>query len=165
MCGSVAGLFDQVRAELAVVLSIPEGAAEQLIVHASSLVRLLPKTLGAMEGGELGWEFAVVIAEETELLRSIGVADTSVESFEHTLLGKAEGSTLRGFKDKARRLRERLYPETIPERTLRAYTDRRVQVSRASDGMSWLSLYAPAPTIEAVWDQCTLIAAAAQGSS
>ncbi|PYI37018.1 hypothetical protein CVS30_17710, partial [Arthrobacter psychrolactophilus] len=155
--------FDQVRAELAVVLSIPEGTAEQLMIHAKSLVHSLPHTLGAMEGGELGWEFAVVIAEETELLRSIGVEDTSVESFEQTLLSKAWGSTLRSFKDKARRSRERLHPETIPERTLRAYTDRRIQKSRASDGMSWLSLYAPAPTIEAVWDHCTLTATAAQG--
>lgn len=77
--------FDQVRAELAVVLSIPEGTAEQLMVHAKSLVRLLPKTLNTMETGELGWDFAVVIAEETELLHSIGIDDTGVESFEQRL--------------------------------------------------------------------------------
>ncbi|SEE40160.1 HNH endonuclease [Arthrobacter alpinus] len=155
--------LNQVRAELAITLHIPEGAAGRLMGHASTLVRELPESLAAMESGELGWDYAVVIAEESDLLRTTGLDTETVTAFEQALLNKAEGSTLRRFKEKARRLRERSHPETIPARTRRAYTDRRLGVSRSLDGMSWLSLYAPSPAIEAIWDQCTLTATAAQG--
>ncbi|WP_083508713.1 HNH endonuclease signature motif containing protein [Arthrobacter alpinus] len=155
--------LDQVRAELAVTLHITEGAAGRLMGHASTLVRELPESLAAMESGDLGWDYAVVIAEETELLRATGLPTETVTAFEQALLNKAVGSTLRSFREKARRLRERSYPETIPARTRRAYTDRRLGITHSTDGMSWLSLYAPSPAIEAIWDQCTLTATAAQG--
>ncbi|SEE70287.1 HNH endonuclease [Arthrobacter alpinus] len=155
--------LDQVRAELAITLHIPEGAAGRLMAHATTLVRELPESLAAMESGELGWDYAVVIAEESDLLRTTGIPTETVAGFEQQLLSKAEGSTLRSFREKARRLRERSHPETIPARTRRAYTDRRINISRSLDGMSWLSLYAPSPAIEAIWDQCTLTATAAQG--
>ena len=47
--------------------------------------------------------------------------------------------------------------------TRRAYADRHLRISRTRDGMSWLSLYGPSPTIEAIWTQCTATAQAAQG--
>jgi hypothetical protein len=155
--------LDQVRAEVAVALSIPEGAASRLMGHAGTLVRELPESMTAMRSGDLGWDYAVVIAEETDLLRTTGHEAAVVTAFERLLLKKAVGSTLRSFKEKARRLRERSYPETIPARTRRAYADRRLGVSRSLDGMSWLSLYAPSPAIEAIWDQCTMTANTAQG--
>ncbi|SEE49741.1 hypothetical protein SAMN04489740_1565 [Arthrobacter alpinus] len=67
------------------------------------------------------------------------------------------------FREKARRLRERQHPETIPARTRKANEDRCLRVNRRQDGMSWLSLYAPAPTLESIWDQRTSTAQAAQG--
>ncbi|SEE49783.1 hypothetical protein SAMN04489740_1566 [Arthrobacter alpinus] len=51
-----------IRAEIANILLIPESAASRLIEHATSIVRLLPNTLGHMSSGELGWECAVIIA-------------------------------------------------------------------------------------------------------
>ncbi|SED80827.1 HNH endonuclease [Arthrobacter alpinus] len=155
--------LDQVRAEIAITLHIPEGAAGRLMGHASTLVRQLPATMTALRAGDLGWDYAVVIAEETELLRATGLDTETVAGFEQQLLSKAEGSTLRSFREKARRLRERSHPETIPARTRHAYTDRRLGITHSTDGMSWLSLYAPSPAIEAIWDQCTLTATAAQG--
>ncbi len=155
--------IDQVRAEVAVALSIPEGVASRLMGHAGTLVRELPESMAAMQSGDLGWDYAVVIAEETDLLRATGQESAVLTAFELALLAKAAGSTLRSFREKARRLRERAYPETIPARTRRAYADRRLGMSRSLDGMSWLSLYAPSPTIEAIWDQCTMTANNAQG--
>ncbi|ALV44380.1 hypothetical protein MB46_01450 [Arthrobacter alpinus] len=155
--------LDQVRAELAITLHITEGAAARLMAHATTLVRQLPATMTALQAGDLGWDYAVVIAEETELLRATGLDTETVAGFEQQLLSKAAGSTLRSFREKARRLRERSHPETIPARTRRAYTDRRLGITHSTDGMSWLSLYAPSPAIEAIWDQCTLTATAAQG--
>ncbi|MGP9502361.1 DUF222 domain-containing protein [Specibacter sp. AOP5-B1-6] len=151
------------RADLAGILSVSEGVAGQLILHAGTLVNYLPATMESLSSGWLGWDYAVIIAQETSLLREAGLAQETVDAFEQVLLGKAAGATLPSFREKARRRRERFYPETITPKTRREYSQRRLGVSRARDGMSWLSLYAPAPTVEAIWAQCTLTAQAAQG--
>ncbi|MFQ4149694.1 DUF222 domain-containing protein [Arthrobacter sp. LAPM80] len=155
--------LDGSRAEIASLLHLPEGVNYQLMAHAKTLVRDLPATMAVLEAGGLGWEHAVIIAQETALLRQGGIAGDTIERFEAALLGKAEGSSLPSFKEKARRLRERSYPETIPAKTRQAYTHRNLRISRAVDGMSLLSLWAPAPSIEGIWDQCTRTAQAAQG--
>ncbi|MGP9502963.1 DUF222 domain-containing protein, partial [Specibacter sp. AOP5-B1-6] len=151
------------RADLAGILSVSEGVAGQLILHAGTLVNYLPATMEGLSSGWLGWDYAVIIAEETSLLREAGLGQETVDAFEQVLLGKAAGATLPSFREKARRRRERFYPETITPKTRREYSQRRLGVSRARDGMSWLSLYAPAPTVEAIWAQATLTAQAAQG--
>lgn len=151
------------RSEVAGILAVPESVAAGLIEHATSIVRRLPATLECMSSGELGWEWAVIIAEEIKLLREAGLPDETMDAFELALLGKAAGSSVQSFREKARRLRERQYPETIPARTRKAYADRYLHVGRGHDGMSWLSLYAPSPTLEGIWDQCTATARAAQG--
>ena len=151
------------RADLAGILSVSEGVAGQLILHAGTLVNYLPATMESLSSGWLGWDYAVIIAQETSLLREAGLAQETVDAFEQVLLGKAAGATLPSFREKARRRRERFYPETITPKTRREYSQRRLGVSRARDGMSWLSLYAPAPTVEAIWAQATLTAQAAQG--
>ena len=151
------------RADLAGILSVSEGVAGQLILHAGTLVNYLPATMASLSSGWLGWDYAVIIAEETSLLREAGLGQETVDAFEQVLLGKAAGATLPSFREKARRRRERFYPETITPKTRREYSQRRLGVSRARDGMSWLSLYAPAPTVEAIWAQATLTAQAAQG--
>ncbi|MHA7306555.1 HNH endonuclease signature motif containing protein [Arthrobacter sp. TMN-49] len=148
-------------AEIATILGISEAAANGLVEHSTAVVRELPATLERLSSGELGWGYAVIIAEETTLLRNNGLADTT--SFETQLLGKARDCSLNSFKDKARRLRERLHPESISARTRNAFQKRALSVSRTHDGMSWLNLYAPAATIEGIWDQCTLTAQTAQG--
>ncbi|WP_209682453.1 DUF222 domain-containing protein [Arthrobacter stackebrandtii] len=154
---------DQICAELAVILHVAEGAARRFVGQSVELVRHLPETLEVMAGGELGWEHAVVIAEETSLLRSAGLPQEAIDAFERRLLVQAEKRTLGSFRSTARRMRERSHPETIVPRTKRAYADRNLRISRGEDGMSWMSLYAPAPTIEAIWDQCTYTAQAARG--
>ncbi|MDJ0316582.1 HNH endonuclease signature motif containing protein [Arthrobacter antibioticus] len=157
--GSMSGL----RAEVAGVLQIPEGVAGELMTHSRTLVRELPGTLSCMSTGALGWDYAVIIAQETALVRQSGVPAAAVDSLEQVLLGKAEDCTVSSFREKARRQRERLYPETITARTRRALSDRYLRVNRGHDGMSWLSLYGPAPTLEGIWSQCTLTAQSAQG--
>ncbi|WP_315914610.1 DUF222 domain-containing protein [Arthrobacter sp. lap29] len=155
--------MNSIRAEIASILSIPENMSERLLDHASTLVQQLPTTLATLVDGGLGWEHAVVIAEETDLLRAAGLPPVTIHAFEQALLEKAAASTLPSFREKARRLRERQYPETIPARTRRAYSSRYLRISHGQDGMSWLSLYAPAPTLEGVWNLCTRTAQAAQG--
>ena len=151
------------EAELAAVLQIPEWSASRLMAHATTLVRALPATMAQLEKGDLDWEHAVVIAQEATLLASTGIAGDSIAAFELLLLDKTEDSTLPSFREKARRLRERRYPESIVPRTRRAYADRQMTRSHARDGMSWLGFYAPSPTVEGIWEQCTAAAQAAQG--
>lgn len=151
------------NAEIATVLGISEAAANGLVDHCTVMVRELTATHERLGNGDLGWPYAVIIAEETTLLRNNGLPDASVTEYEGLLLGKAEDCSLNSFKDKARRLREHLHPESIPARTRNAFQKRALSVSRAHDGMSWLSLYAPAATVEGIWDQCTLTAQSAQG--
>lgn len=155
--------FVSLGAELAGVLRLTEGATARLMEASTVLVRKLPTTLNAVCSGVLGWDFAIIIVEEATVLAEAGVDQDVIDAYERTLLGKAAQGTVAGFREKARRLRERSYPETLSVRTRKAYADRQLRISRDRDGMSWLSMYAPSPTIEGIWDQCTLTAQAAQG--
>lgn len=157
------GSIEQIKAELAVLLHVTEGAAGRLIDESVTLVRLMPATMEKLSSGELGWDYAVVIAEQATLLRDARIAQEAIDAFERQLLGQAFDKTLSSFKSTARRIRERSYPESMVARTRRAYSDRYLHVSRGEDGMSWMSLYAPSPTLEAIWDQCTYTAQAASG--
>ncbi len=156
--------IDQITSELAVLLQVTEGVAGRLIEQSVTLVRLLPATLDRLAEGDLAWDHAVVIAEEASLLRVSGVCQEAIDAFEKQLLGLATNKTLPSFKSTARRIRERSHPESIVARTRRSYADRNLRVNRGADGMSWMALYAPSPTIEAIWDQCTYTAQAAQGA-
>ncbi|MET4001693.1 hypothetical protein ABIB48_000391 [Arthrobacter sp. UYCu511] len=155
--------LDQISAELANILHVPESVAGVLIEKSMMLVRKLPTSMELLSAGELGWDFALIIAEETSLLHQAEIPQEAIDSFEKRLLEHAGNKTLPSFRSTARRLRERSYPETIVARTRRAYADRNVRVHRGFDGMSWFSLYGPAPTIEGIWDQCTYTAQAARG--
>ncbi|WP_195849341.1 DUF222 domain-containing protein [Arthrobacter sp. AQ5-05] len=152
------------RAEIAAVLTVSEGQAGELIEHLATLIRNLPATFTSLRDGAISWGHAVVIADKSLTLRSSGIPEAATTAYEQTLLGKA-GCTLCSFRDKARRLRERTHPESITTRTKVAYEQRRIEVQRVHDGMSWLSLYLPAPTVEGIWDQCTFIAKNAQRPS
>ncbi|WP_269936796.1 HNH endonuclease signature motif containing protein [Arthrobacter sp. HY1533] len=152
-----------VRAEIAALFNITEGYAGALMMDAATLVRQLPATMAQLSAGVLGWEHAVIIAEETSLLRQDRLPQDTIDAFEGVLLGKAEHATLHGFREKARRARERAYPETLVPKTRQAYERRQLGISRSRDGMAWLNLYGPSPTIEAIWTQCTATAQAAQG--
>ncbi|WP_269939596.1 HNH endonuclease signature motif containing protein [Arthrobacter sp. HY1533] len=152
-----------VRAEIAALFTISEGYAGALMVDAAILVRHLPATMEQLSAGVLGWEHAVIIAEETTLLRQARLPQDVIDAFEQVLLGKAEHATLHNFREKARRARERAYPETLVPKTRQAYERRQLGISRSRDGMAWLNLYGPSPTIEAIWAQCTATAQGAQG--
>ncbi|MFC8302363.1 DUF222 domain-containing protein [Specibacter sp. NPDC057265] len=152
-----------IRAEVAGLLTITEAVAGKLMDHAGTLVHHLPATMKIFSEGGLGWEQAVVIAEETTVLRDTGHPQSVIDAFEQVLLGKAEGCAGPSFRDKARRARERTYPDSIAAKTRRAFKDRSLRVGRGQDGMSWLTLFGPSPTVAAIFSQCTTTAQAAQG--
>lgn len=151
------------KAEVATTLSITEVAAGMLISTSTTLVREQPCSFAALAAGQISWGHAVVIAQESNTLRTVGVGTTAIADYESALLERAAGSTLPSFRDRARRLREKSHPESITARSKNAYSLRRMSVDRSQDGMSWLNLYLPAPTVEGIWDLTSVISRAAQG--
>ncbi|GAA4655363.1 HNH endonuclease signature motif containing protein [Arthrobacter cryoconiti] len=154
-----------IRAEVATTLVISESAAGSLIDYATILVRDRPATWASLASGKLSWSHAIVVAQEASTLRSAGVEAAAITAYEQSLLERCAGSTPPQFRDRARRLREKSHPESIDVRTRNAYACRKMETQRGRDGMSWLSLYLPAPTVEGIWEQTTALARASQGTT
>lgn len=154
-----------IRAEVATTLVISESAAGSLIDYATTLVRDQPATWASLASGKLSWSHAIVVAQEASTLRSAGVEAAAITSYEQSLLERCAGSTPPQFRDRARRLREKSQPESIDVRTRNAYACRKMETQRGRDGMSWLSLYLPAPTVEGIWEQTSALARASQGTT
>jgi hypothetical protein len=54
------------------------------------------------------------------------------------------------FRDRVRRIRERLHPRPVTERHRDATQGRRVEIEHGPDGMSWLALYAPSHQLQRI---------------
>ncbi|MDN3483727.1 DUF222 domain-containing protein, partial [Arthrobacter sp. APC 3897] len=76
----------------------------------------------------------------------------------------AAGQTVSQFRVKARRLREKTYPETIPVRHESAFEARRVCLVPDEDGMSWLSALLPAARAQLIFTQLSTAARGEQGA-
>lgn len=153
------------RSELACVLHIPEGTAGRLLEHSTALIREHPNTWAALNNGEISWRHAGIVLDEIEILNNTGgMFGEEVAGFETKLLAKAPTTTASGFKNTARRLRERTRPETITTRTRAAYLERSMTLEPRADGMALLTLKLPAPTAQGIWNHCTLLARTQQRS-
>jgi hypothetical protein len=87
------------------------------------------------------------------------VPDEQQAAFEETVLPVAKSLPVGRFRDKARRLRERLHPEIIVIRTKNALADRRTYWEPAHDGMAWLHWYGTAEQTKAACERITGMAA------
>lgn len=148
------------RSEMATTLRISEGAATGLIDHSITLIRDRRRSWTALDCGTITWGHANIIAEETEILWASRVAPEGIARYETALLAKAVTCTGASFRGKARRLRERSFPESIAAKTKSAYANRRMYLDRVNDGMTWLNIYLPAPAAEGIWDRTTKLATA-----
>lgn len=139
--------------EVACALRVSESAALALVDESRSLVHELPATLEALREGSLGYEHARAIVDEARDLPASAHA-----SFEAQLVPEAAERTAAGLRQKARRLRETLHPESIERRHREARERRDVRLEPARDGMAWLSAYLPAEHAIAAHDRLTRIA-------
>jgi len=139
--------------EVACALRVSESAALALVEESRSLVHELPATLQALREGSLGYEHARAIVDEARDLPASAHA-----SFEAQLVPEAAERTAAGLRQKARRLRETLHPESIEQRHAAARGRRDVRLEPARDGMAWLSAYLPAEHAIAAHDRLTRIA-------
>ncbi|MGM0928312.1 MAG: DUF222 domain-containing protein [Actinomycetota bacterium] len=94
--------------ELGCLLGLPEEQARARVDQAADLHRLFPATLAAMKAGDLDREQAAIIVTQGRSL-----PEEAAAGFEQTLLGRVKGRSLRSLREMARRLRERIHPETI----------------------------------------------------
>jgi hypothetical protein len=132
--------------------------AERTIDHQLEEARFLascaPATFDALAAGDISYRHATTLLDQ---LRT--VPDEQQAAFEEKVLPVAKKLSVGRFRDQARRLRERLHPETIVIRTKNALADRRTYWEPAHDGMAWLHWYGTAEQTKAAWERITGMAA------
>lgn len=139
--------------ELAAITHTPERTIQQRIQESETLVHELPATLAALASGALSIAHARVIVDQ---LSSVDAPDRG--AFEALILPIAKTHTAAHVRQSARKLREKLHPETSASRHRSANLERRVEFTPALDGMAWLSVLATAPVALAIQDRLTGLA-------
>ncbi|TBN57064.1 HNH endonuclease [Glaciihabitans arcticus] len=142
------------RAELASATRIPERTAERQLAEAEMLVNSLPATFEALSTAAISERHARVMVDQTSCLDPADIA-----ALEEVALAFAERLTAAQFDRKVRSLREKLHPETMVERRVRAEADREVELCPDRDGMAWLNVYLPAADAVAIFQRLTDLSA------
>ncbi|MCQ2001222.1 HNH endonuclease [Arthrobacter zhaoxinii] len=140
-------------AEIGALLCLPGVTAQRLVADSEQLCTRCPETLALLEHGGIDYRRARTVVEQTGGLR---LEDGRL--LEAKLLPLAPGKTGPQFDRTARRMREGMFPHTIPERHRRAAQDRRVWVEDLPDGIGVLSAFLPAATAHGIFNGLTVCA-------
>src|SRR5450830_1053902 len=157
-------------AEVAGVLTVSERSASALISDALTLTTSLPRTLTALQAGNVSWRHARIMVDETAGLKPAAAAALEAHFLDPDAPSPARGcpagELVPGrFRAKARTWRERHHPVSIESRHVRSASDRRVEFIPDRDGMAWLNTYLPAATAAGIFNQLTAASRALQGPS
>ncbi|HEU0182714.1 MAG TPA: DUF222 domain-containing protein [Agromyces mariniharenae] len=145
-------------AEVATAVNMHERSAIRLIDDAEMLAVGLRETRAALAAG------VVSVAHVREVIaQAESVPPSSRPRLEAALLEQAAHRSAAAFRRVARRLRERLHPESIAARREVARADRRLWVEPAEDGMAWLHLFVEAERAYAIERRFGLLATQAAG--
>ncbi|MCQ1995092.1 HNH endonuclease signature motif containing protein [Arthrobacter sp. zg-Y1171] len=147
--------FSLAAAECAAILNVPQVTGQRLLSEAGQLCGTHTATLTGLEEGRFSYQHAQVVLEQCR-----NVPAEKLPGFEADLLKAAEGQTRAQFSAKARRLREKTFPETISKRHLTAFEQRMVTLDREEDGMSCLSAHLRAAEAQQIY---TALSTAARG--
>lgn len=145
-------------AEVGAVLRVPDRSAGKLVEQSKLLVKFFPSTVEALQLGRISRRHAVTVAQEC-----CGVPEGQIPGFEEELLQIARTTTVAKLGHRARRLRERLHPESLGVRRAREVRERCVEVEPGQDGMAWLSAYLPSEQAYGIAHRLTVTARALQG--
>ncbi len=152
--------FSLAAEEAAAILHLPTSTAKMLMSDAGRLCTTHTATLGRLEDGSFSYGHVQTVLDQSQ-----NVPNTELAGFETDLLVlAATGQTSSQFRVKARRLRERTYPETITVRHKSAFDRRRVCLAPDEDGMSWLSALLPAARAQMIYTQLTTAARGEQSA-
>ncbi|MCC3291838.1 HNH endonuclease signature motif containing protein [Arthrobacter sp. zg-Y1110] len=147
--------FSLAASECAAILNVPQVTGQRLLSEAGQLCGTHTATLAGLEEGRFSYQHAQVVLEHCQ-----NVPAEKLPGFEADLLKAAEGQTRTQFSAKARRLREKTFPETISKRHVSAFEQRKVTLDREEDGMSCLSAYLRAAEAQQIY---TALSTAARG--
>ncbi|MCS5735103.1 HNH endonuclease signature motif containing protein [Herbiconiux daphne] len=142
-------------AEVATGLRISEALAAQRIDEAELLVDDLPATVEALSRGEISYRHAQAVVRHARSLPESARAE-----FEAVVLEKATTQTCVQLASEARKLRERMHPESIDQRHREARDERAVWVEKERDGMATLVCHLPAVSAFAIDDTLDQLARA-----
>ncbi|MDQ0824969.1 hypothetical protein QFZ60_001142 [Arthrobacter sp. B2I5] len=153
--------------EIAGVLTISSGAA-RAFVDQSRRACSLPPVMDALAAGDLSWQHAKIVADETEGLTPDGAAALVAHFFDPDAPNPARGAgpaelVPSRLRAKVRGWRERHHPETLEKRHAKGVADRRMEYTPDRDGMAWISLRLPGHTASAIWNRTTATARGLQG--
>ncbi|UWX98267.1 HNH endonuclease [Arthrobacter zhaoxinii] len=140
-------------AEIGALLCLPGVAAQRLVADSEQLCTRCPETLALLEHGAIDYRRARTVVEQTGGLR---LEDSRL--LEAKLLPLAPGKTGPQFDRTARRIREGMSPQTIPERHRAATLDRRVWLEDLPDGIGVLSAFLPAAAAHGIFNGLTVCA-------
>ncbi|MGK3956144.1 DUF222 domain-containing protein [Arthrobacter sp. R4] len=157
-----------VVSEVACALTVSERSASALLAQAHELTTALPLTLAALQSGDLSWQHAKVMVDETTGLDAAGAAALEARFLGPDVPDRARecpaGELVPSrFRAKARTWRERHHPVSIEKRHARSVLDRRLEYVPDRDGMAWLSAYLPADRAAGIWNGITATARTLQG--
>jgi hypothetical protein len=142
-------------AELATTLVVPEPVAGRLVADAGRLTGPRSATLEALAAGDVAIGHVRSMLEITQTLPA-----DAADEVERVALADAGTRTSSAFRRRLHRLRERLHPEPLGARHLRAVEERRVVLDPAPDGMAWLSMFLEAERAVAIVARLDALAAA-----
>ncbi|MCC3265871.1 HNH endonuclease [Arthrobacter gengyunqii] len=152
--------FSLAAEEAAAILHLPTNTAKMLMSDAGQLCSTHTTTLAGLEEGTLSYGHVQTVLDQSQ-----NVPEAELASFEKDLLEMAAaGQTPSKFRVKARRMREKTYPETISVRHKTAFEQRRVCLAPDEDGMSWLSALLPAVRAQLIYTQLTTAARGEQAA-
>jgi hypothetical protein len=155
-------------AEVACVLTIGERAAAALLGEAHAMTTTLPAALDALQAGEISWQHARIIVDETSGLNAAAAAALEAHFLDPEAPNAAKGAAAgelapARFRRKVRAWRERHHPESLEIRHVKSVEDRRMEYSPDRNGMAWISLHMPADEACAIWNKSTALARGLQG--
>ncbi|HEY5230098.1 MAG TPA: DUF222 domain-containing protein, partial [Galbitalea sp.] len=143
--------------EIAAALHIPDRTAERLIHTSQSLVNDLPATLLALGEGRLSFRHAQILVDN-----SYGLEREAVRELETRMLPVAQKNTPSRFEQSVRKTRERLNPQSIVERQVKAVAERCTELVPEQDGMVFVGAHVGAAVGVAIDNRLTDLARSLQ---
>lgn len=132
---------DAAIADLAVRLSLAEGAVALLAHQAATIRSRAPRTWELFRDGGISAANARRLADTLDGMPTVSVSDAALDDRAVDIARLAPAR----FGERLRVLRERLHPRALEERHREAADGRRVVREDGHDGMAWLGFELPAP--------------------
>jgi hypothetical protein len=153
-------MMRSVEAEVGLMLRMAPSSAAYELHLALDLRRRLPRTLAALEAGDLTKVAARILVEESA---NLDVAQCA--RLEAAVLPGAADRSPRSLRDKTRKVVELLDADAVRKRKEQATADRCVYVRDEHDGMATLCLYGPAGVVRSLYDALNDKVLSAQASA